>query len=202
MNRLYRYSLLGVLVLGLVFAAEGAVLWIRTDYGATTRNWITPQSRIPEKGYMWTWGVEGNPRAEPDEWHFHVMFAANRTADIILFWKLNESVLYERSSAQIDESFDVALPRTTESWRWDWLIRNPHDSVLCGEFHSCSLLDEVSRTPDWLIGSWFGCYCSTCRSDRDSVPKAPGYSTEITELVSIFLTLSSCSWIRTLVSVS
>jgi hypothetical protein len=151
MNRLYRYSLLGVLVLGLVFAAEGAMLWIRTDYGATTRNWITPQSRIPGKGYMWTWGVEGNPRAEPDEWHFHVMFAANRTADIILFWKLNESVLYERSSAQIDESFDVALPRTTESWRWDWLIRNPHDSVLSVE--NFTVVHYSMKYPERQIGS-------------------------------------------------
>lgn len=156
MNRLYCYSLLGLFLVGLVCVPEGAMLWIRTDYGATTRNWITPQSRIPAKGYVWTWGVEGNPRAEPDEWHFHVMFAANKSADIILFWKLNESILYERSSAQIDEAFDVALPRTTGSWRWDWLIRNPDDLVLNVENFTvvhCSINYPERQIGSLILGS-------------------------------------------------
>jgi hypothetical protein len=150
MNRLYPYSLLVVLLVALVFAAEGAILWVRTEHGPTTRNWINPESRIPGKGYMWTWGVEGNPRTEPDEWHFHVMFAANESADIILFWKLNESVLYERRSAQIDESFDVPLPRTNELWRWDWLIRNPHDSVL--DVKNFTVVHYSIKYPERQIG--------------------------------------------------
>ncbi len=79
---------------------------------------------------MWTWGVGSNPRQEPDLWHFHVIFVANDTAIVMLLWNLNESVLFERSAAQIDETFDVSLPRATTLWRWDWLIKNPHETGL------------------------------------------------------------------------
>jgi len=130
MNRLYCYSLVGILLLGLVLVAAGANLWNRTDYGGTIVNWITPSSRIPGNGNMWTWGVAGIPAAEPDEWHFHVVFSANRTARIALVWNLNETTLFEKSAATIDESFNVALPRTTFPWRWDWVIRNPDSSWL------------------------------------------------------------------------
>jgi hypothetical protein len=130
MNRLYRYSLLGVLLLGVVLVAAGTYMWNRTDYGSTIVNWITPSSRIPAKGNMSTWGVAGASATEPDEWHFHVVFSANRTARITLMWNLNETILFEKSAATIDESFNVALPRTAVSWRWDWVIRNPDRSWL------------------------------------------------------------------------
>ena len=79
---------------------------------------------------MPTWGVTGIPAAEPDEWHFQVVFSANRTAKIALVWNLNETTLFEKRAATIDESFNVALPRATVSWRWDWVIINPDSSVL------------------------------------------------------------------------
>lgn len=88
-------------------------MWVRTDYGVENR-FLTAPLRIPERGYYWTWGVNGDPRVEPDEWHFHVVFTANKTADVVLLWNMNESILFERSSAKIDEGFDVALPKTTE----------------------------------------------------------------------------------------
>ena len=49
---------------------------------------------------------------------------------MVLLWNLNETVLFEKHSSQIDETLDVPLPRTSKLWRWDWLIENPHDSVL------------------------------------------------------------------------
>lgn len=105
-------------------------MWTEADNGVIIQNWITPSSAIPGKAYMWTWGVDGNPRAEPDSWHFRVHFVANNSADVLLLWNLNESILFERNSAKIDETFDIPLPRTNQLWRWDWLIRNPHESVL------------------------------------------------------------------------
>ena len=79
---------------------------------------------------MWTWGVDGSPTSEPDLWHFRVIFVANDSADVVLLWNLNETVLFEKKSAQINETLDVPLPRTSKLWRWDWLIKNPHESVL------------------------------------------------------------------------
>jgi hypothetical protein len=125
--------LLGVIILGTAIGVRGVTLWGQTNTGTFIQNWITPSSQIPGKSYMWTWGVGSNPRQEPDLWHFHVIFVANDTADVLLLWNLNESVLFERSSARIDETFDVALPRTSVLWRWDWLIRNPHETGLTVE---------------------------------------------------------------------
>jgi len=130
MKLLHRISLLGVLILGVLLLAYGVALWMRADYGPVIRNWINPQSRIPGRGYMWTWGVNGNARSEPDEWHFHVILAADNVANITLLWKLGERVLYHRTSAHLDETFVVALPRASGSWRWDWLVGNPSDSTL------------------------------------------------------------------------
>jgi len=130
MNRFYRYFILGVFLLGVVLLASGASLWNRTDDGGTITNWITPSTRIFANGNMPTWGVAGISAAEPDAWHFQVVFLANRTATIALVWNLNETTLFKKSAATIDESFDVALPRATGSWRWDWVIMNPDSSVL------------------------------------------------------------------------
>jgi hypothetical protein len=120
----------GIFLLGVVLLAAGANLWNRTDDGGTMINWITPSTRILANGNMPTWGVAGIPASEPDEWHFDVVFSANRTAKIALVWNLNETTLFEKSGTTIDESFNVALPRTTDSWRWDWVIVNPDSSVL------------------------------------------------------------------------
>jgi len=79
---------------------------------------------------MWTWGVGGNPNLEPEQWHFQVFFLANDSAEVSLLWNLNETVLFRRSAAQIGETIDVPLPRTTALWRWDWLIHNPHETGL------------------------------------------------------------------------
>ena len=107
-------------------------MWVKTDYGPTHRFYTLNPPRIPEKGYFSTWGYEGTPEVErePDEWNFHVIFTANGTADVILTWNNNESILFERNSANLNETFVVALPRTSEPWRWDWLIRNPKVSTL------------------------------------------------------------------------
>lgn len=118
------------MVLGLAFGVRGISLWNEMDTGVFIQNWVTPSSEIPRSAYMWTWGVGGNPNLEPDLWHFQVFFLANDSADVLLVWNLNESVLFERTAAQIEETFDVPLPRTTELWRWDWLIRNPHQTGL------------------------------------------------------------------------
>jgi hypothetical protein len=118
------------MLLGFFLVAAGANMWNRADHGSTIVNWITPSTRIPAKGNMSTWGVAGAPATEPDEWHFHVVFTANRTAKITLMWNLNETILFEKNAATIDESFTVALPRSTVSWRWDWVIRNPDSSCL------------------------------------------------------------------------
>jgi len=130
LRKLRQFSLLAVIVLGLIFAVRGVALWTEVDTGVHIQNWITPSSAIPGKAYMWTWGVSGNPKSEPDLWHFHVVFVANDSADVLLLWNLNESVLFVRNSARIDETFDVPLPRTSKLWRWDWLIRNPHETTL------------------------------------------------------------------------
>lgn len=119
-----------MILLGAALGIRGATLWSETNTGTFIQNWITPSSEIPRKSYMWTWGVGSNPQQEPDQWHFHVIFVANDTADVLLLWNLNESVLFQRKSSRIDEVFDVPLPRTTVLWRWDWLIRNPHESGL------------------------------------------------------------------------
>jgi hypothetical protein len=104
-------------------------MWIKTDYGVTSRFFTVPL-RIPGKAHYSTWGVAGGPELEPYEWHFHIVFSANRTANVVLSWKMNESILYERTSDMIDEVFIVALPRTSVTWTWDWIIENPNDSAL------------------------------------------------------------------------
>jgi hypothetical protein len=150
MNRLRGYLLLGVLVLEVVLILGGVMMWVRTDYGVTNR-FVTNPLRIPEGGYYWTWGVDGEPGVEPDAWHFHVIFDANKTADVVLLWKLNERILWEKNSAKIDEGFDVTLPKTTESWRWDWLIRNPDDSVLGVE--NFTVIHYPIKYPERQLGS-------------------------------------------------
>ena len=130
MSRLRQFSILAIIGVGLIFLARGVSLWTEAETGVVIQNWITPSSAIPGKAYMWTWGVDGSPRSEPDLWHFHVIFVANDSADVVLLWNLNETVLFEKHSPQIDETLDVPLPRTSKLWRWDWLIKNPHDSVL------------------------------------------------------------------------
>jgi len=93
-------------------------------------NWITPSLPIAGNGKMPTWGVAGVPAEEPDEWHFQVVFSANGTGTIALVWNLNATTLFEKSGAAIDESFNVAMPRSSVAWRWDWVIINPDNLVL------------------------------------------------------------------------
>jgi hypothetical protein len=129
MDKFSRYLLVGAFLSGVLLTALGATMWMKTDYGVASRFFTVPL-RIPGKAHYSTWGVVGSAELEPDEWHFHVVFAANRTANVVLSWKMNESILYERTSDMIDEVFNVALPRTSEAWTWDWIIENPHDSAL------------------------------------------------------------------------
>jgi hypothetical protein len=119
-----------VIVVGLISTAEGVVLLREVEIGGVIKNWLAPSSTIPGKANLWTWGVEDKAQSEPDLWHFHVVFLANITANVILLWNLNESVLFERNSARIDETFDLSLPRTDQNWRWDWLVTNPNELVL------------------------------------------------------------------------
>ena len=133
MNRFFPYLLLGVLLVGVLSIAAGAIMWSKTDYSPTSRFYIIPVHFVPSNGYFWTWGMEGKAGTEPDAWHFHIVFAANETAVVTLLWNSNQTVLFSKSSAKMLENFDVALPRTDESWRWDWLIKNPNDLVLLVE---------------------------------------------------------------------
>jgi hypothetical protein len=119
-----------LVVLGLVLLARGTMLYVETESGGFIQNWTTPATTIPSKAYMWTWGVEGVQADQPDSWHFHVVFEANATGEVFLMWNLNQSVLFNRNSSKIDETFEVVLPRTSGSWRWDWLIKNPNSSGL------------------------------------------------------------------------
>jgi hypothetical protein len=130
MNKLSRFIPLGALLLGLTLVSLGVGMWVKTEYGVESRFFTIPL-RIPGKSHYSTWGVAGGPPAiEPDEWHFRIIFAANGTAHVILSWNMNERILYERSSAKIDEVFNVTLPRTNEAWTWDWVIENPNNFVL------------------------------------------------------------------------
>jgi len=138
------------MVLGIVLIGRGAMLYSQTDSSNMIQNWIAPSSFIPGNAYMWTWGVEGSANNEPDLWHFHVMFVANDTAQVLLMWNLNESILFERSSSKIDEIFDARLPRTNQHWRWDWLIRNPHSSGISVE--NFTVTHYSVRYPERLNG--------------------------------------------------
>jgi hypothetical protein len=133
MNRFVPHLLLGILLVGVLSLAVGVMIWSRADYGPTSRFYVIPVHFIPSNGYFWTWGMEGNAVTEPDAWHFQVVFAANETAVIALLWNSNQSVLFSKSSAKMTETFDVALPRTDESWRWDWVIKNPNTLALLVE---------------------------------------------------------------------
>lgn len=105
-------------------------MWTQLETGVVIQNWITPTFAIPAKAYMWTWGVGESAQMEPDFWHFHLLFEANDTAIIRLLWNLNQSVLFQKNAAHVDETLDLSLPRTAEVWRWDWLIENPHTTGL------------------------------------------------------------------------
>jgi hypothetical protein len=127
-RRLYLFAV--TLTLGLLLAGRGIWLWSEVYTGDVIRNWIAPSTVIPENAGKWAWGVGGDSGEEPDQWHFQVFFEANHTANVLLMWNLNQSVLFARNSSKIDESFAVALPVSREAWRWDWLIRNPNSTIL------------------------------------------------------------------------
>lgn len=110
--------------------AVGISLWTKAENGVIIQNWVAPSHPIPRGGSMWTWGVGGTSKSEPAAWHFQVLFDANASADVSLLWNLNESVLFERRSSHIDETFELSLPRTSNPWRWDWLVRNEQGSGL------------------------------------------------------------------------
>ncbi len=130
MKRLHGVLLSGVLLLGAVLVGGGISLWLRADHGPVYRFYSGRLPQIPAGAYLSTWGFRGSPTAEPDEWNFNVIFAANNTADVVLAWNRNQTVLYQKTSANLNETFVVALPRTTSPWSWDWFVRNPHDSTL------------------------------------------------------------------------
>lgn len=132
-NRFFPYLLLGILLAGALTIAAGVVMWVRTDYGPTSRFYVIPVHFVPSNGFFWTWGVVGNAETEPDAWHFHIVFAANETALVALLWNSNQSVLFSRSSAKMTDTFDVVLPRTDQSWRWDWVIKNPNNLTMLVE---------------------------------------------------------------------
>lgn len=124
-----RYAILGVLLLGALFTGRGVTVWNEAQSGVVIENWVTPATTIPGHALILTWGVGGNSQEEPDLWHFQISFKANETAHVMLVWNLNESVLFERRAASVNETFDVPLPRA-QVWRWDWMIENPHSTVL------------------------------------------------------------------------
>jgi len=133
LNRSFPYLLLGILLVGAASIAVGVTTWSKPEYGQTSRFYTIPGHFVHSNGYFLTWGMEGNAGTEPDAWHFHVAFVANQTAVIALLWSSNQSVLFSRRSANLMETFDVALPKTDESWSWDWMIKNPNNSTLLVE---------------------------------------------------------------------
>jgi hypothetical protein len=143
---LRRYILFVMVVLGLLLASRGVWLWSEVDTGTVIQNWIVPSSVIPGNAGKWTWGVGGDPGQEPNQWHFHVFFQANQTANVLLVWNLNQSVLFARNSSSMDESFDVVLPVSHEPWRWDWLIRNPYATAL--EVYNFTISHYSVRFPE------------------------------------------------------
>lgn len=110
--------------------ARGGMLWYHSEIGYVVENWLAADTPIPGKAYMWTWGVGGNPMLQADFWHFEVLFAANDTARVQLLWNMNESVLFNEFSSEFSKSFDIPIPPESSSWRWDWLIQNPHETFL------------------------------------------------------------------------
>ena len=130
MKPILRYSVLFMIIIGLTLVGQGVSLWAKTEVGAVIRNWIAPSSNIYGHENMWTWGVDGVAGDEPDLWHFHVFFVANDTGEVLLVWNLNQSTLFGRNSSRIDATFEIPLPRTNQSWRWDWLVKNPYASTL------------------------------------------------------------------------
>jgi len=133
MNPLLSFLLLGILLVGAVSTAAGVVMWFKMVHGPTSRFYTIPAHFVPSNGYFWTWGVDGNAGTEPDAWHFGLVFAGNETAVIELVWNTNQTVLYSITSAKLTETFDVELPRTEQSWRWDWAIKNPNRLTLLVE---------------------------------------------------------------------
>jgi hypothetical protein len=129
-NSLVSFLLVGILLIGAVSTTVGLVLWSEKEYGPTSRFYTIPVHFIPSSGYFWTWGMEGNAGTEPDAWHFYVVFAGNETAVVELLWNTNQSVLYSKTSAKLTDTFDVELPRTDQSWKWDWVIKNPNRLML------------------------------------------------------------------------
>jgi hypothetical protein len=124
------YLLVALLILGLLVSSSGTLLWEEFQAGTLIVNYVPPASPIPAHSYVLTWGVGGLSSAEPDLWHFHVFFTANETGQVLLIWNLNQSILFERQGSNLNETFDMPLPRTLQSWRWDWMIRNTNDLVL------------------------------------------------------------------------
>jgi hypothetical protein len=59
--------------------------------------------------------------------------------------------MYQRSSAHIDETFTVALPKSSGSWRWDWLVGNPSDSMLIVD--NFTVIHFAVRYPERQVGS-------------------------------------------------
>jgi len=117
-------------LLGTVFLTRGTMLWVQAETGVVIQNWITPTTTIPPDAWKWTWGVGATASQEPDAWHFKVFFRANDTAQVLLLWNLNETVLFSREALQVDETFDIQLPKTGQDWRWDWLIKNLNPTTL------------------------------------------------------------------------
>ncbi len=125
-----RLTLVVLLILGLLLVGRGTALWFQEDRSGAIQNWVAPSSMIPGNSLMLTWGVGGARFEEPDKWHFQVKFEANDTGEVRLLWNLNESVLFERSGSKFDATFEIVLPRVNGQWRWDWMISNPHSTVL------------------------------------------------------------------------
>ena len=127
MHRLYRHLPLIAIIIGLILTATGTFLWTVALPGAANQNWIAPVT-IPASRNFATWGASGvaNP---PDAWHFQVFFAANNTAEVLLVWNLNQ-IVFQKKSSNLDETLETPLPRTSENWRWDWVVKNPHSTPL------------------------------------------------------------------------
>jgi len=132
MNRLVSSLLVGIVLLGVLSAGGGVIMSTETEHSATSRFYVIPHF-VPSNGYFWTWGVVGSAGTEPDAWHFQIVFVANESAVVALMWNSTQKVLFSESSAKIMDTFDVPLPRTNESWRWDWVIRNPNRLMLLVE---------------------------------------------------------------------
>lgn len=107
----------------------GARLYGERETGQPITNWLRNDAFVLANGVRWTWGVSGPAGSTPDMWHFDLTLHANQTVETRLVWNENETTLYSRTGISFADSFDLAVPRTSDKWRMDWQVLNPNPTA-------------------------------------------------------------------------